>query len=78
MPDKRPSGNPLHGQSGEAFVYQPVDSAVPVPSQERHTEKVRFRYSPRLARALERLADDEQTSVSEIVREALAARWGLK
>lgn len=60
------------------FAYQPVDSAVPVNSRERHTDEVSFRLSPRLRRELEQLADREQTSVSEIVREALASRWKLR
>jgi predicted HicB family RNase H-like nuclease len=60
------------------FAYRPVDSAMPVSAHERHTEGAVFRLSPRLLRALEQLAEREQTSVSEVVREALAARWGLK
>ena len=68
----------MSAPDGGEFVYRPVDSAVPVPSQERHSEEVMFRLSKRLRRELQRLAEDEQTSVDEIVREALAARWGLK
>lgn len=64
--------------SSDDFAYQPVDSAVPVPSFERHTEEVTFRLSPRLLRILKDVAEDEQTSQSEIIREALAARWGIK
>lgn len=60
------------------FVYLPIDSAVPVPSHERHTEGVVIRLSPRLWEAVEKLAEREQTSVSEIVREALSVRWGIK
>lgn len=63
---------------GGGFIYQPIDSAVPVASQERHSEEVVVRLSPRLCRALERVAEDEHTSVSEVVREALSTRWGLK
>ena len=60
------------------YAYQPVDSAVPVSSHGRHSDEVVFRLSPRLHAALERLAESESTSVSEIVREALAVRWGLE
>lgn len=60
------------------FAYQPIDSAIPVASHERHSEEIVFRLSPRLAKALVDLANDEHTSVSEIVREALAVRWRLK
>ncbi len=45
---------------------------------EQHTETVPFRLSKRLVNELERLAEKEETSVSEIVREALAKRWGLE
>lgn len=62
----------------DEFVYQPVDSSVPVRAHERHTAWVAFRLSPRLHRELVELADREETSVSEVVREALAKRWGLK
>jgi hypothetical protein len=61
-----------------SFAYKPVDSSVPVPSHERHDEDVRFRLSRRLRRALEQVAEREQTSVSEIVREALRSRWQIK
>jgi predicted transcriptional regulator len=44
------------------------------PNHERHTEDVVFRLSPRLRDALERLAEREETSVSEVVRDALAPR----
>jgi hypothetical protein len=64
--------------SPDSFVYRPVDSAVSVPSHERHTEEVTFRLSPRLLRALEQTAEAEQTSISEVVREALAVRWRLR
>jgi len=62
----------------DGFVYKPVDSAVPVPSQERHTEEVVFRLSPRPLRVLEQIAETEQTSISEVVRDAVATRWGLR
>lgn len=45
-------------------------------NHERHTENVVFRLSPRLRDALVRLAEREETSVSEVVRDALAPRLG--
>jgi Ribbon-helix-helix protein, copG family len=63
--------------SVEGFAYKPVDSAVPVPAQERHTEEQIFRVSPHLRTALERLAEREQTSVSEIIRDAISVRWDV-
>jgi predicted HicB family RNase H-like nuclease len=45
---------------------------------ERQTDEVSFRLSPRLRSALEERAQAEETSVSEMVREALATRWGIR
>lgn len=49
------------------------DAGMPVP-HERHTEEVVVRMSPRLLRAVERAARTEETSVSELVRDALEGR----
>lgn len=54
-----------------------AEDALQRVSHERHTESVSFRLSPRLVGALEALAEAEQTSISELVREALRVRWRI-